>query len=163
MAESAGFDINNATDADVFRLFQIYGGQNALNTMDTLQDQINGIKGVIGDIAESGARGKWNSVKNSFVGKGAGSILNLLDDYNTVVENAIRVATFKSLAPKIGFERAAFAARNVTVDFAKGGEFKPFMNSVYLFYNASLQGSFALINAATRSSKVRKIWVSPRS
>ena len=160
MAESAGFDINNATDADVFRLFQMYGGQNALNTMDTLQDQINGIKGVIGDIAESGARGKWNSVKNSFVGKGAGSILNLLDDYNTVVENAIRVATFKSLAPKIGFERAAFAARNVTVDFAKGGEFKPFMNSVYLFYNASLQGSFALINAATRSSKVRKIWVS---
>ena len=160
MAESAGFDINNATDADIFRLFQIYGGQNALNTMDTLQDQINGIKGVIGDIAESGARGKWNSVKNSFVGKGAGSILNLLDDYNTVVENAIRVATFKSLAPKIGFERAAFAARNVTVDFAKGGEFKPFMNSVYLFYNASLQGSFALINAATRSSKVRKIWVS---
>ena len=79
---------------------------------------------------------------------------------NTVAENAIRVATFKSLAPKIGFERAAFAARNVTVDFAKGGEFKPFMNSFYLFYNASLQGSFALINAATRSSKVRKIWVS---
>lgn len=81
MAESAGFDINNATDADMFRLFQIYGGQNALNTMDTLQDQINGIKGVIGDIAENGARGKWNSVKNSFVGKGAGSILNFLDDY----------------------------------------------------------------------------------
>jgi hypothetical protein len=160
MAEAAGFDINKVSEADVFRLFQIYGGQNSLNTMDTLQDQLNGIKGIVGDIAESGARGKWNSVKNSFVGKGAGSLLNLLDDYNTVVENAIRVSTFKSLAPKIGFEKAAFAARNVTVDFAKGGEFKPFMNSVYLFYNASLQGSFALINAATRSPKVRKIWVS---
>jgi len=160
MAEAADFDINKASPADVFRLFQIYGGQNALNTMDTLQDQLNGIKGIVGDIAESGARGKWNSVKNSFVGEKVGSLFNLLDDYNTVVENAIRVAAFKSLAPKIGFERAAFAARNVTVDFAKGGEFKPFMNSVYLFYNASLQGSFALINAATRSSKVRKIWVS---
>ena len=160
MAEAADFDINKASPADVFRLFQIYGGQNALNTMDTLQDQLNGIKGIVGDIAESGARGKWNSVKNSFVGEKVGSLFNLLDDYNTVVENAVRVAAFKSLAPKIGFERAAFAARNVTVDFAKGGEFKPFMNSFYLFYNASLQGSFALINAATRSSKVRKIWVS---
>jgi len=160
MAESQGFDIENASPADLFRLFQIYGGQNALNQMDNLSDQLNNIKGVLGEISEAGLQGKWNNVKNSFVGKKAGSLLNFLDDYNTVVENAIRVATFKSLAPKIGFEKAAFAARNVTVDFAKGGEYKNFMNSVYLFYNASLQGSFALINAATRSPTVRKIWVS---
>ena len=159
-AEAEGFDIENASPADLFRLFQIYGGQNALNQMDNLSDQLNNIKGILGEISEAGLQGKWNNVKNSFVGKKAGSLLNFLDDYNTVVENAIRVATFKSLAPKIGFEKAAFAARNVTVDFAKGGEYKNFMNSVYLFYNASLQGSFALINAATRSPTVRKIWVS---
>ena len=82
-----------------------------------------------------------------------------MENYNTVVENAIRVATFKALAPRIGEERAAFAARNVSVDFAKGGEYKSLMNSMYLFYNASLQGTFALLSAATRSSKVRKIWV----
>ena len=159
-AEAEGFDIDNVSPADLFRLFQIYGGQNALNQMDNLSDQLNNIKGVLGEISEAGLKGKWNDVKSSFVGKKAGSLLNFLDDYNTVVENAIRVATFKSLAPKIGFEKAAFAARNVTVDFAKGGEYKNFMNSVYLFYNASLQGSFALINAATRSPTVRKIWVS---
>ena len=32
------------------------------------------------------------------------------------------------------------------------------MNAMYLFYNASIQGSFALLNAATRSGKVRKLW-----
>jgi surface polysaccharide O-acyltransferase-like enzyme len=44
------------------------------------------------------------------------------------------------------------------VNFAKGGENKTLMNSWYLFYNASLQGSMALINAAAKSSKVRKVW-----
>ena len=34
------------------------------------------------------------------------------------------------------------------------------MNSLYLFYNASIQGSFALMTAATRSKKVRAIWMS---
>ena len=158
MAESEGFDINNVSNADVFRLFQLYGGQNATNQMSDLADQVSNVKGLVGDIAESGARGQWNKVKNSFVGKKTGSLLNMLEDYNTVVENAIRVATFKALAPKIGFQKAAFAARNVTVDFAKGGEYKTAMNAAYLFYNASLQGSFALLNAATRSAKVRKMW-----
>lgn len=46
-------------------------------------------------------------------------MLSFMENYNTVVENAIRVATFKALAPRIGEERAAFAARNVSVDFAK--------------------------------------------
>ena len=158
MAEKADFDIDKISNADLFRLFQIYGGQNATNMMSDLADQVNNVNSLVGDIAESGARGQWNKVKNSFVGEKTGSLLKLLEDYNTVVENAIRVATFKALAPKIGFQKAAFAARNVTVDFAKGGEYKNAMNSAYLFYNASLQGSFALLNAATRSAKVRKIW-----
>jgi hypothetical protein len=46
----------------------------------------------------------------------------------------------------------------VTVNFAKGGEYKNFMNAFYLFYNASLQGSFAMLNAALRSRKVQRIW-----
>ena len=158
MSEQADFDINKISNADLFRLFQIYGGQNATNQMSDLADQVNNVKKLVGDIAESGARGQWNKVKNSFVGEKTGSVLKLLEDYNTVVENAIRVATFKALAPKIGFQKAAFAARNVTVDFAKGGEYKTAMNAMYLFYNASIQGSFALLNAATRSSKVRKMW-----
>jgi hypothetical protein len=159
-AEAQGFDINSISDVDMFRLFQLYGGQNALNQMNDLQDQINNVNKIVGDIADAGLKGKWNTVKNSFIGKKTGSLLNFLENYNTVVENTIRVATFKTLAPKIGFKKAAFAARNVTVDFAKGGEYKTLMNSMYLFYNASIQGSFALLNAATRSSKVRKIWAS---
>lgn len=143
----------------VYKDFMAAGGQNATNQFNSLAEEMANIKTLLGDISESGARGQWAKVKNSFVGRGAGSLLQLIEDYNTVVENGIRVAAYKALLDR-GFsrERAAQAARNVTVNFAKGGDYRQFMNAWSLFYNASLQGSFAMLNAAVRSSKVRRIW-----
>jgi hypothetical protein len=145
--------------SQIYKDFVSAGGQNVTNQMSTVADQMENIRGLVGDVADQGARGKWNQVKNSFVGKSAGSFLSFIEDYNTVIENGIRVATYKALLDR-GFtrERAAQAARNVTVNFAKGGEYKNFMNAFYLFYNASLQGSFAMLNAALRSRKVQRIW-----
>jgi hypothetical protein len=145
--------------SQIYKDFVKAGGQNVTNQMSTVADQMENIRGLVGDIADQGARGQWNRVKNSFIGKGAGSLLSLVEDYNTVIENGIRVATYKALLDR-GFtkERAAQAARNVTVNFAKGGEYKTFLNSAYLFYNAALQGSFAMLNAALRSRKVQRIW-----
>ena len=122
--------------------------------MNDLQDQMNRINGILSDVADNGKKGKLGLVKKGFKGLG-----KFLDDYNTAVENGVRVATYTALV-KRGFTsaRAAQAARNITVNFAKGGEKKQFFNSWYLFYNASFQGSMALINAAVRSSKVRKVW-----
>ncbi len=145
--------------SQIYKDFVAAGGQNSLNQMSTAADQMNNIRNLLGDIADQGARGKWNQVKNSFVGKKAGSLLSTIENYNTVIENGIRVVTYKALLDR-GFsrERAAQAARNVTVNFAKGGEYKTLMNAYSLFYNASIQGSFAMLNAALRSKKVAKIW-----
>ena len=145
--------------AKIYADFVRDGGQNSANPMNSVADQIANIENVLGDIAEDGARGKFNKMKNSFAGEKVGSLFKFLEDYNTVAENAIRVAVYKGLKDK-GFtnERAAQAARNVTVNFGKGGENKTAMNSFYLFYNASIQGSFALFNGLLRSPKVRKIW-----
>ena len=159
IVDDPSIPVSELTGAALFRRFQRAGGQNATNQISDLSDQVANIKKLTDDIAEQGLKGQWNAVKNSFVGKKTGSMLKFLEDYNTVIENGVRVATFKALAPRIGEQRAAFAARNVTVDFAKGGEYKTLMNSMYLFYNASLQGSFAMLSAAARSKKVRKIWV----
>lgn len=143
----------------IYRDFVAAGGQNATNQFNSLSEQIDNIDTLLNDIAESGRRGAWVKMKNSFVGKGAGSLLQILEDANTAVENGVRVATYKALLDR-GFtrERAAQAARNVTVNFAKGGDYRLLMNSMYLFYNASIQGTFAMLNAATRSAKVRKLW-----
>ena len=145
------------------KIYQDYmdaGGQNATNQFNSLAEEMDNIKTLLGDISEAGARGQWAKVKNSFVGKGVGSLLTFIEDYNTMVENTVRVSAYKALIDR-GFtrQRAAQAARNLTVNFAKGGDYRPFMNAWSLFYNASLQGSFALLNAATRSSKVRKLWL----
>ena len=108
MAKKADFDIDKISNADLFRLFQIYGGQNATNMMSDLADQVNNVNSLVGDIAESGARA--NGIKLKIVLLRENGFTFNCEDYNTVVENAIRVATFKALAPKIGFQKTAFAA-----------------------------------------------------
>lgn len=145
--------------AKYYKDFVDAGGQNATNQMNTIQDQMDNVRSLLGDISTQGMQGKWNSVKNSFIGQKTGSLLSYIENLNTAVENGIRVSTYKALLDR-GFsrDRAAQAARNVTVNFAKGGEYKQFMNAFYLFYNASLQGSFALLNAALKSKRVQKLW-----
>ena len=149
----------NSEWSKIYNDFVEAGGKNATNQMDTIADQMNNLRGILGDIGEAGQKGKFGVVKQKFLGKGK-SLLQFMEDYNTIVENGVRVATYKALLDR-GYsrERAAQAAGSVTVNFSKGGEYRSLMNAWYLFYNASLQGSFALLNAATRSKKVQKIWM----
>ena len=146
---------NSSEWSQIFEDFVSNGGKTSANPMTTLQDQLNSINDTLGDISDAGIRKQWGRVKRSFVG----DIFRALENYNTVVENGVRVATYKALLDR-GYtkERAAQAAKNVTVNFTKGGEYKTFMNSWSLFYNASLQGSMALLTAATRSKRVQKLW-----
>ena len=141
--------------AQIYEDFVRAGGQNATNQMSDLNDQINNLQKMLKEISDAGEVGLLARQRLWFF-----KLLNTMENYNTVVENGVRVATYKALLDR-GFtkERAAQAARNVTVNFAKGGEYKTFMNSMFLFYNAALQGSFAMLNAALRSGKVRKLWV----
>ena len=87
----------------------------------------------------------WKKLKNIGDALIDSKFLKFIENSNSVFENTIRLATFKTLVDR-GFSdaRAAQAARNVTVNFSKGGQNKTFLNSWYLFYNASIQGSFAL-------------------
>ena len=137
-----------------YKEFVKAGGKNATNQMGNTQDQIENLGNLLNEITNTN---KLGIQKNKFTSSLNG-LLKFLDDYNTVIENGVRVATFTNLK-KRGFSdaRAAEAARNVTVNFAKGGEDKVAMNSLYLFYNASLQGSMAIFNAAHKSKKVRKL------
>ncbi len=145
--------------SEEYRKFVEAGGKNATNQMSDLQDQMENVKGLLDDISESSIKQKFGLNKGQFVNEKGKSVIKLLDDVNTAVENGVRVATFKALKERgMTASQAAQAARNVTVNFAKGGEHKAMMNSMYLFYNASLQGSMALVNSAIKSPTVRKVW-----
>ena len=137
--------------AKIYKDFRANGGASAANPMTTLQDQISDLQSTLSDISD--ARGKLGLMK----AKGK-KLLEFMDNSNLVVENAIRVSTYDALVKRgVSKERAAQAARSVTVDFGKGGDNKAFLNSLYLFYNASLQGSFFLLRSLARSKKVRNI------
>ena len=70
----------------------------------------------------------------------------------TAAETATRLAQFEQrLATGSSREQAALAARDITVDFAKGGKRKAGMNTYYMFLNASLQGSVNVGRALGRS------------
>ena len=146
------FNDRESDGAKMYERFLNAGGQNVLNTVTTLADQVRDINKIMGNVAK-------RPIRDSFVGKGAKKLGSLLENTNIVAENAMRVATFKTLVEK-GFSdaRAAQAARNVTVNFAKTGEYGRILNSMYLFYNASIQGTFAALQAASKSRKVRAMW-----
>jgi hypothetical protein len=83
--------------------------------------------------------------------------LKLIEDLNTSIENGVRLHVFR-LAVEQGKsdERAAQIASDLTVDFTKKGAAGPVINSLYLFANAGIQGSYRIMRAATKSKSVRK-------
>ena len=150
--------------AQVYEEFRRMGGQTAFYGIRDLQDTINRIND---DLSED-VSGPVSKVK-----KPLAAIFKFVEDYNLVVENGVRVATYKALRDEYlarsgdpnnpanqnrAREMAAFAAKNLTVNFNMGGELKPLMTSLYLFYNASLQGSMAMLNTFIRSKRVRAVW-----
>ena len=144
----------------IYRDFREHGGAVAFQG---IRDLANTIQRINSEFAQdlSGPPGKaLKAIKE---------VGNLVEGMNATVENGIRVATYKALRDRFiqegadtrrASERAAFMAKNLTVNFNMGGDAKPFMNAMYLFFNASIQGSMALINPLARSKKMRKIWAS---
>jgi hypothetical protein len=76
---------------------------------------------------------------------------------NSSVENGIRLSTYvhareAGLSP----QKAAHLARTITINFTRKGEWGSFMNALWVFSNASIQGTAQMALAASRSPAVRK-------
>ncbi|EDQ2394338.1 hypothetical protein RU50_005453 [Salmonella enterica subsp. enterica] len=70
------------------------------------------------------------------------SFTKLVEDANNAVENALRLSAYKH-AREAGLSRsqAASLAKNMTVNFNRRGEQGVLLNSLYMFANASIQGT----------------------
>lgn len=70
------------------------------------------------------------------------SFTKLVEDANNAVENALRLSAYKH-ARDAGLSRsqAASLAKNMTVNFNRRGEQGVLLNSLYMFANASIQGT----------------------
>jgi hypothetical protein len=88
----------------------------------------------------------------------AGKLTDAIGRANKSVENASRLAAYVALR-EAGVDRAkaATAARNLTVDFTKKGEWGPALNSFYAFVNANVQGTKRLKEVVVDNPTGRKI------
>jgi len=72
----------------------------------------------------------------------------------SAAETASRLAQFEQrVATGSTKEQAALAAREITVDFAKGGVQKTLLNTLYMFLNAGIQGNANIINSMRRNPR----------
>ena len=123
------------------------GGRTYWNDVESVQEIARRLEAEINPSNSLGAR-SW---------RGAKSVFKVIETANNNVENAIRLAAFRAareggMSPAM----AASLAKNLTVNFNRRGAYGPLINSLYLFFNAGIQGT-AVILGAMRSPQVRKI------
>lgn len=150
--------------AKTFDEFRKRGGMTAFMGIRDLEDTIKNTNKALSTDASGVAHNALKPIK---------ALGGLIEDLNLAVENGIRLSAYKALTDRFlsmtadpkdpknirrAEEQAAAAAKRLTVNFNMGGEMKPLLNAWYLFFNASMQGSMALVNPFIRSKKVRKLW-----
>lgn len=79
------------------------------------------------------------------VSKAAYGFVNLLGDFNEVLENSFRLSTYKNaLDMGLSREQAANLSKNISVNFNKTGASTRMLGGLFAFLNASIQGSARL-------------------
>jgi hypothetical protein len=84
--------------------------------------------------------------------RGAQRVGDLVQAVNASFENALRLAAYKN-AVQAGLTRhkAAKMAKEITVNFNKRGEAGAVLNSLYMFFNAAVQGNVRSVGAVMKS------------
>ena len=110
--------------------------------------------GVLDEMARGTYKGNSRKAWNATTG--------FVSDVNGAVENGVRFATFKAarkqfLANNDSVEaanaKAATLAKNLTVNFNRKGNMSETANALYLFFNASVQGSANFVRGLSSGRK----------
>lgn len=110
--------------------------------------------GVLDEMARGTYKGNARKAWNATTG--------FVSDVNGAVENGVRFATFKAarkqfLANNDSLEaanaKAATLAKNLTVNFNRKGNMSETANALYLFFNASVQGSANFVRGLSSGRK----------
>ena len=121
--------------AQLWDEFQKEGGQTGYRDMfRTSKDRAEAIEREIKRVTEGKA-------------KHFGRVMfDWLSDYNSAMENAVRLAAYK-VAKESGLsnQRAASLAKNLTVNFNRKGQIGIQAGALYAFFNASVQGTARLV------------------
>lgn len=80
--------------------------------------------------------------------KNGKKIVETFDNWNQIFEDSTRLSVYKTALDRgLSRDRAAFLAKNATINFNKKGTGGAILNSMYMFSNASIQGTTKLLTA----------------
>lgn len=98
------------------------------------------------------AQGGWAVMPE----KGLETAIDFIENWNNAFESTIRLSLYVNMR-KAGYsqDESAFAAKEVTVNFNRKGEYGNTINAAYLFFNASIQGTARIAKAVFMSRKVQ--------
>lgn len=118
-----------------FEEFALEGGQTGYR--DMFQTSEARTKALMDEL-KNAAKGKsWLALDEK-----RSPLFGWLSDYNTSIENAIRVSAYKVAKDKgMSKQAAAYLAKNLTVNFNKKGLAATQMGAMYAFFNAAVQGT----------------------
>lgn len=107
-------------------------GGMALSTKKQLELDINKIR-------------KLNRSKPKAAGE---ALIRYIDNWNTIFEDSTRLSVYKvALESGLSRQKSAVLAKEATINFNKMGMGGPVVNALYMFSNASIQGSAKMLRA----------------
>ncbi|EEO26974.2 LPD38 domain-containing protein [Oxalobacter paraformigenes] len=133
--------------ADYAREFMEAGGETGfIRSMESIDDYRADLERQIKEMNQENYdprkwwRTTWEAVENA----------------NNVIENSTRLAVYIVARENgISVKKAAMIAGEITVDFNKRGKWSGWMNSLWMFLNANIQGHARMLAALKHSKKAR--------
>lgn len=88
------------------------------------------------------------------------AIADFVSDYNDIVENSARFSVYYHARKQgISLKQASSLAKNLTINFNRKGEIGATMNALFMFSNASVQGTANMLRAlATPKDRSKSMW-----
>jgi hypothetical protein len=134
----------NARDAKL--LFDTGGTTGYMQAFGDSDERMKDIKKIVAQMGQGKADPR----------KLARTALDFIDNYNEIIENAVRLSVFQT-ARQSGLSdmRSAVIAKEMSIDFNRRGNLSPGINGLYMFFNAGVQGTAQLAKVLATSPSAR--------
>lgn len=141
--------------AKLYEEFKEFGGKTGAYGIQDVMDTMRSLERAGADL---GYDDKKSGVARKAFDSTVGKVARVVSSANEVVEYASRLSLYRHMreagaTPK----QAAAAAKEVTVNFNRSGEFGRTLNSVLVFANAALQGLYGTVNYAKNKTVQRNM------
>ncbi len=117
------------------------GGQTGWSYIEDLKE----IEAKLSTDADDLTKGK--AIREALFSKPQ-QFFNWVEGVNEAFENSIRLSAYVTARNRgASAQKAAVFSKNITVNFNRSGEAGPVLNSIYLFFNAAIQGNLRVYNS----------------